>query len=335
MSEQDPARTDDDDVARLLRAAGPREQLPDTMKQRWEEQFRRELQPVLKRRDRGRRRWVMGLCASLALLVGTFVLIRTPPGDVAPAIRVSQALGGSRIIAPDMGELALLAGQRVPPGSIINTGENGLVAISYGAHELRLNRHTRLLVYADRLELEAGELYASDHGSTAAGAPLVITTAHGSIRDIGTQFTVTAYPDRTVATVRRGIVLVNTGREELRAEARPGSASRLIIDRDMNARREQVAPTGTDWNWIYQSGTNFTVEGKTAHDFLQWSVGESGLTLVFASKGAEALARTTRLHGDIGGLDPERAVDAVLASTDLVAERSADNTLRISVNRGS
>lgn len=336
MDQPERATADDDDIARLLRAAGAREQLPPDMKQRWEQQFRRELQPVLERRGRSRRRWIAGLCASVFLAAGLFALTRTPPTAQAPEIRISHVSGRGLVLPPGQAARETQAGQLLVPGSVVDTGASGMVAISYGGYDLRLNRHTRLLIEADRLLLESGELYASDYASPAGAAParpLHVRTAQADIRDIGTQFTVVAFPDRTVATVRRGAVLVDTGREEVRAEPRPGSASRLTVDRELQVLREQVAPAGPGWNWIYPGATGFILEGRTAYDFLQWSVGESGLQLEFASRGAEILARTTRLHGDISGLNPEQAVQPVLASTDLAAELAGDNILRVSTAR--
>jgi hypothetical protein len=334
MTDENTPGADDDDVARLLRAAGPREQLPVDMQQRWEARFRSELQLVLlARRKPDRRRWFMGLCASLALLLGAFVLTRTPAPETALAVRISHASGRSQMLAPGAGAQTLATGQIVLPGTHINTGADGLVAIRYGAYDLRLNRHTRLLVESDRLVLESGELYASNYGSARSAQMLRINTAQATIRDIGTQFIVIAYPDRTVTTVRRGAVLVDTGREEIHARPQPGSAARLTIDRAHAVLREQVAPDGAGWHWIYLGGTSFRLEGKTVNEFLEWSVGESGLRLEYASHGAELMARSTRLHGKLNGLNPEQAVQPVLASTDLVAERTPDNTLRVTVTR--
>ena len=56
MTENDTEHTPEErDVARLLQAAGRREALPDDIKQRWEQQFRAELAPVISRRRR--RQW--------------------------------------------------------------------------------------------------------------------------------------------------------------------------------------------------------------------------------------------------------------------------------------
>jgi hypothetical protein len=57
------------------------------------------------------------------------------------------------------------------------------------------------------------------------------------------------------------------------------------------------------------------------------------LRLEFTSPAAEIHARGTLLHGDINGLDPERAVQPVLAGTDLVATVKAGSTLHVALRR--
>jgi ferric-dicitrate binding protein FerR (iron transport regulator) len=336
MTKPDPSTAEDDDIARLLRAAGPREQLPADMKQRWEQQFRAELAPVLAPRRQDRRRFVMGLCASLAVVAAAISYTLLPGPRTEVLIRVSHASGDQLLRLPGRSPQQLRAGEQLQADSVINTGADGQVALVYGGYDLRLNHDTRLMLKNDRIVLETGELYASDYSGNQAPKQrdyeLRVDTPLGSIRDIGTQFTVAVFPDRTVTTVRRGAVLINTDDTEVRAEPQSGAASRLTIDRQHQVHTEAAEPSGNEWRWIYSSASRFELEGRTAYEFLQWSVGESGLQLEFAGEGAEIHARTVLLHGNIDALDPEQAVAPVLASTDLVATRIGVNTLVISLN---
>jgi hypothetical protein len=126
-------------------------------------------------------------------------------------------------------------------------------------------------------------------------------------------------PDSTVTTVRRGIVELNTDSTEHRAEAQAGLASRVTVDNERQVHTEQVAPSGDEWEWIYRAAPAYTLDGESAWDFLQWSTGQSGQTLKFATAAAEVYARTTTLHGSIEKMDPESAIGPVLATTDLTA----------------
>ncbi len=320
----------DDDIARLLRAAGTRDGPPRELASRWEQRFRDELQPVLARR-RHRRRALWGLCAGLALaaIALSTRFLPAPPPAVAIAVRQVSGAGSLQTAAGEF--TGLQTGQRLATGSVISTGSDGRVALAWGDYDLRLNRDTRVRFERGHVLLEHGELYASDRHSGSRA--LRIDTSLAVIRDIGTQFTVAARPDRTVATVRRGALSIDTGAGELRSAAASDSASRVTIDSERGVVREAVAGTGEDWRWIYSGSPGFELEGSTAWEFLAWSTGESGLRLEFGSRAAESHARRTRLHGDISALDPERAVQPVLAGTDLVAAVVDGNTLRVALRR--
>ena len=71
------------------------------------------------------------------------------------------------------------------------------------------------------------------------------------------------------------------------------------------------------------------MEGQSVSDFLQWSIRESGLRLKYGTKGAEIYASSTILHGDLYDLDPDKAVEPVLASTHSQVVRGSNNTLLI------
>ena len=325
--------TDNDNLADLLRNAGPRKQLPENIKRQWEQQFRAELAQVLGKRSHIGHQWLMGLCASLVIAIVLANSVRTSLATTSPDILISHSNGQSLVLSPAGVAQDITVGQRLEPGSVLYTGANGFVALKYENYDVRLNQNTRVHFTAGQLVLESGELYASDYGLVTTAAILQIHTAHGAFRNTDTQFTVQATPDKTITTVRRGAVLVNNGREEVREESFPGSATRLTIDRESRIWREQVLPVGADWNWIFHSGSHFNIDGSTAYAFLKWSVGESGRQLRFDSPGAETLARTTRLHGNIDNFDPDQAVLPVLSSTDLVARQLEGNVLSIGLNR--
>ncbi|MCB1674682.1 MAG: FecR domain-containing protein [Halioglobus sp.] len=337
MDKQTPSdreEQDEQDIARLLRESGPREALPADLKQRWEAQFRTDLKPVLVRRRQWRRTLVLGLCASAATLLVAVGVWRTTAEQAVPEILVSHVSGEHLLYAPNGVAETLHVNRQLTTGSEIQTSDNGHVAIAYGGYDLRLNSATRVALHNDHINLLEGQIYASDRPQAATHNSLRIDTIHGSIRDVGTQFMVALLTQQTVATVRRGALLVSAGSAGIRAAAAPGTATRVVIAPQGRLSDTQVEPTGAAWRWIYEGAPAFTLDGRSAYEFLQWSVTESGLRLAFASRAAERRARTTFLHGDISTLDPEQAVAPVLASTDLVAHRTADNILLVSLLAG-
>ena len=192
-----------------------------------------------------------------------------------------------------------------------------------------MNTGSSLRVAADGVHLLAGEIYISHVAGLSPQRAITVYTPFASIRDIGTQFTVALTAEGVISTVRRGSIKVSTEDTEYTAEATGSSARRVTVN-----QRQQVSSgeaQGNNWVWIYQAAPAFTLEGRSAYDFLQWSVAETGLQLRFASGSAEIYARSTILHGDISNMAPDQAVAPVLSSTHLQAQHVDAHTLVLSL----
>lgn len=335
MNKPDQTDRDEQDIARLLRAAGPRQELPAQLKAQWEDKFRAELQPTLDRRRQSRSRMLMSMCAGLAVVAVATWFALPKPGPAQPEIRITHASGAYQL-QHDAGDSNsnLREGQQLAPGSTITTGGDGFVAVDFNGYDLRLNHNSSVTLESLRIRALAGSLYVSNEQAATSVKQLLIDTPHGSIRDIGTQFTVTLHPGETITTVRRGAVLIDTDGAQLQATALPNSAAQVSVNDRRQMREARVPGNGRHWNWIYQGTQPFELEGKSAYEFLQWSVAESGLQLQFASTGAEIHASTTLLHGDFGELNPQQAVSPVLATTDLEAKRVGNKlVVSLKINR--
>lgn len=316
MDREPDLQIEDEDLARLLRAAGRREPMPETLKQDWEAAFRRELAARRSERRAGRR-WLLGATAAAAVVAGLLVLRPwyTSGDSAGPAVHVVALAGSSKLDARELRQ-----GEQLLPGSVIQTGTDGRVAIAWGAYDLRLDADSVLALSGDRVDLRRGRLYASDDPEAVKRVSLAVTTPHGSVRDLGTQFIVVVSPERSETIVRRGAVLVDSGGEALQARGGDGSASRVVFD-ERQRYTAAAGARGPAWDWIHAVTPEFVLEGKTAHQFLLWSTGETGLSIEYGSPDAEYYARATTLHGTIPALDPERAVAVVLQTTDLRAEQ--------------
>ena len=332
MDKTDRAGGSDQDIGRILRAAGRRKQLPDDRKAVWEAQFRKELEAQRLRRTRRRQRIVGGLAATVAIIAVALSGLSQRPPPFEPVIRISAITGDAILVDPSGKERQLARGNILEMNSVLTTGKKGFVSVAYAGYDLRINAESQLEFGAGEIALSKGEIYANDNEQRIGQIQLKINTPFGWVRDIGTQFTVAVGQDGTVTTVRRGTVVVNTGAQEYQATAEPDTASQLHMDSQQQVHITQVPPSGQEWRWIYQARPAYSLEGSTALQFLQWSVGESGLALEFASGSAEVYARRTTLHGDFGHLTPEKTVAPVLASTSLTAVVSG-NTLKVSLQR--
>ncbi|MCZ6830851.1 MAG: FecR family protein [Gammaproteobacteria bacterium] len=326
MTTTDKNAPEEQDIARLLQAAGRREELPVHLKRSWEASFRKELAPVIERRKWRQHRRVFALCASFVLLalVGLFTL--RPPTVLDQEIRVSRVIGEALVTAPTGEEVLARNDQQLEAGSVLITPADAYLSLIFQDYDLRLNSHSQIRIDTDGVHLLAGEIYISNESGRWPREPIVVHTPYATIRDIGTQFTVALAGDQVISTVRRGSIVVNTGAAEHTAEA-GNNPHRITV----NQRREVSSSelSAEQWTWIYPLAPVFEIEGSSTYDFLQWSVAESGLKLAFASDSAETYARITTLHGDISSLDPEQAVAPVLSTTHLRVQRSDANTLLV------
>jgi len=326
MTNEHQTEREEAEIARLLRAAGPREQLPDDLKRGWEQVFRAGLAARATRRRRRRRVFTAALVAGIATLALGLWALR-PADDDAPVIRVSAVTGAIEIA----GQPAI-AGRRLIAGTAIETGSDQRIAIAWAGYDLRIDARTQVVLGIRDVELRRGRIYASDSEHGIGKFQLVVSTPRGEVRDIGTQFTVVVDDSTTMATVRRGAIVLETrtGRVQTRAEA--DAATQVAVDAGGGVTTRQVRPSGSDWEWIYAASPGYAIDGKSVHEFLSWASGESGARLEFTTAAAELYARRTTLHGTSRQTDPGRALATVLEATDLVAAQK-DDTLRVSLRR--
>ncbi len=309
----------DKDIARLLEAAGPREAMPDELRERWEAHFRSELAEA---RPASRRRFALPLAALAAsVLVLMLVLdhFAAAPAGALP-VQVVAVVGSADIQLGENRRLSAVPGQNLSAGATLETGDDSRLALNWAGFDVRLNAGTRLKLESDRLSLERGEVYVSDVGRRTQLRSATVQTPIATVRDIGTQFKVRFDRQTLTTSVREGSVIVATANAEHRADAAAGAGRTFVVNADESF---QVLADSSDWSWIYPVSRRFELEGRTVLDFLRWSTSESGRELRFTAEAVSLAARNTRFSGavDISGMDPEEAVGIVLSTTRFDARR--------------
>ncbi|MDX1498808.1 MAG: FecR family protein [Woeseiaceae bacterium] len=309
-------------VAELLRMAGPRPEIDTERRRRvyasvleaWQERdgsaaTGRAYGPVLRawRRATARPRhlrWIVPMAAAAALVLAINLRGPDAPRPVAVA-SVSKIVGA--------GPSGWHAGDEIVAGTTLVTGpDDGLGITLATGQSLRIDANTRVtLVARDRIVLDAGRVYADTGDFVYRDAGLLVDTPLGSVRDVGTQFTV-ALPGETLdVAVREGRVDVAVATSEHIAVA----GERLFVGSDGSASREEIAPTAAFWDWATGLAPDFDIENRSLLDFLKWVARETGMELVFGSTDARLAAMRTDLHGSIANLSPLEALDSVVATT--------------------
>jgi ferric-dicitrate binding protein FerR (iron transport regulator) len=302
----------DSALSDLFAHAAPREQPPEIDATEIRRAVYAEWDAVTGRRVLLRR---IGTWAAAAAVVGAAVLLTVGTEPTAPRATVAQVerLVGTVQIVAGGATTAVHVGDAIAAGATLATG-SGQVALRLAAGgSLRVAPQTRLtLTAANSAALEAGALYFDSEGASPRGDAFAVVTAHGTLRDVGTQFVATVDTARLEVGVRDGRVALTRGT----ASTAVATGERITVGNSAEVVRESLPTFGRDWAWAERLAPPFDIDGRRLVDFLEWVADQTGRTLAFADPAVERVARETVLNGSID-LEPVPKLMAVLTLTDL------------------
>ena len=311
-----------DDIERLLRLAGARER-PDPLS--------RDTARVAVRaawrastRARTRRRWLLiggPALAAAAASVLAIVLWRAAPsrdgGEIVAHVITSSGAGGAVRIAAGRNAVA---GDALRAGDVVDTAAGVVAAFALeGGGTIRQNADTRLRWTARRqVALDTGHIYVDSDG---AGDPIVIVTAAGVVRDIGTRFDVRVRDGEVRVRVREGAVRMDTG-----TASRDARAGRALVARAGAIEEQATSTVGDDWDWIARA-SGFRLQGARLETFVAWVEEESGRQVEFRPDSLRAESREIVLQGSVAGLSILDALEAVLPAAGLTHRMTGERIL--------
>jgi len=292
-------------VARLLRLAGPRPDIPPLVEKRVHRRVHAEWQ-----RSR-RRRSILRIAAPLALAASVVIGIALVPDT--PTTPARPFVGTVVRVLPAGSDGIPAVGTRLAGGAVLETsGGQSLSVELRGGRSLRIAPSTTVtLVAFDRVRLGRGEIYADTGTSAYAADPLTVDTAAATITDVGTQFAVRIGGNALRVAVREGRVDVTT--DDSRHVATAGELLRLAQGKQ--PEREAIGPDSELWHWAMEVAPAFDIENRSLLDFLEWAARETGRKLSFTDDAERSSAMQAVLHGSIEGLSPDEAVESVLATS--------------------
>ncbi|MEA2564218.1 MAG: transrane sensor [Acidobacteriota bacterium] len=300
----------EEEITMLLRIAGRRPQLPEDevapARAAAREVFRQQARRAARRRCLG---WTAaaGLAASLLLFIAL-----TSRGPVArKPVATLEMRTGAVAVSRAAGPRDLLA------GAVLTTEQGGAAAMRLpSGASVRIDGGSSVRIdSARRVTLERGALYVDSGPAAALDDGIEVSTALGSIRDIGTQFEVRLLQRSTLRVrVREGRVLVDRAGEVHQARA----GGELVLAQDGSFRRAGIQVHGPAWDWVQRAAPPFEIEGASLADFLGWVSRETGLPWRLAGPREyrrERLPEEVILHGSIEGLTAEDALSVVLPAS--------------------
>ena len=309
---------EEDEVRRLLEEAGPRAEVPPDalaeIKTAFRSAWREEVQRRQARRFLRVDRRFFALAASIVAVVGIgwWLWSYRPSADPGLAARVESTSG---VVESQGARLA--GGEEVLAGAEIETAAEpaGRAALRLaGGPSLRLDAGTRVrLVSASRIELDRGAVYLDSGG--AAPQAVAVRTPLGVVREAGTQFEVRLLGTGSAlrVRVREGAVHIERGTASYPAAA----GIELILHAGGAVTRRPLASHGSPWTWVLEAAPPLEIEGLTLQQFLDRVARETGWTIRYADEDLAASTGSIVIHGKVGHLRPDQALDVVLPGAGL------------------
>ena len=329
----------DDEVARLLALAGPRQRVPDEVAARVKAAVHVHWHRRFVEHPRRRRGWLAALVAAavVVLAVGTLLWstssnLAGPEGiPTAPSASVAEIVTvvgeGSTLVGSGAGRPVNLAkGGAVAAGATITTTPSARVALrTPEGVQLRIDAVSRVrLVSASELVLESGAVYVDNPVTRDRRVRVEVRTPLGTASDVGTQFESRVDARGLRVRVREGAVVVRRNAGIERAQA----GEELRVDATGIVARRGFPPHDPEWAWVVEMAPAPEIEGRVLGELLAWTARETGWRMEFADPRLSRASSGVVLHGSIDGLAPAAALAAVLPTCGL-AHRVRDGVVWI------
>ena len=308
---------DENEIGELLRLAGKRPGVPPERAGRARRAAHAAWRGTVGERRAVRRRTlgtILAAAAMLGLATAAAVVLRPgAPGERLPVATIEALAGTGTAAAPGRGPLAV--GDVILAGEPLVTGAASRIALRLSTgHSLRLDVATAVRFAAlDELRIERGALYVDSGIGARATRPIEVTSALGTVRELGTRFEVRLAEDALHVRLRDGAVVVagEAGSFSLRA------GEELALGTAGTVERRPLVAHGPGWDWVAEVAPRLEIDGRTAREFLEWIARERGFSLAFRDEAAARHAERTILEGTIAGLTLDQALAAVLPTCGL------------------
>jgi ferric-dicitrate binding protein FerR (iron transport regulator) len=315
MSDQDP-------LASLLRAGGPRPMPSPERLTRAREVVRAEWGAAVAHTRTRRRRWLSAAALVAAVsAVGLFAVLRTTPVPVATLARLS----GEVVLHSERGvpSASPLIGQPLYSGDAIETAATGRALVGWSdVATLRIDGDSRARFASEiELQLTRGKLYVETDEKAQGGAAFVVSTQYGEVRHVGTRFEVRVAENQVRVRVRDGVAVFEGNADPpLVIEA----GRELSVVDGVASLEQGPAPWDPAWAWTHAIAPELAIEGRSLFDALEWLAHEAGMRVSYESPAVRDRTRAVVLHGSIEGIELRQALTAVLSGSGVAYQLHGD-----------
>lgn len=166
-----------------------------------------------------------------------------------------------------------------------------------------------------RIAMSQGRVY---YDSGARQTSIAIRTPLGLVRNTGTRFSVLAQRDEVVVAVRSGVTVLESARGES-ATTRAGQRQ-IWFAGGQPPVLEPIDADDPSFAWADALAPEFSLDGRSALDYLNWVAAETGCELRFATDAARLAARNASFRGAGRARASGETLDLALRSVGLRAQ---------------
>jgi hypothetical protein len=321
-------KSGDDALESLFSHVPARKRAPEEDESAIRQALHSEWRDLVRRKQR-RRYFVYGIAASFLLgaVISINMFSQAPPAPLLQQVAVVEKQSGNIFIHQldeQSSDVRRMSNGTLYGGQVLATTQSARLAILMNSGEsVRIDENTRLAFVSEKeIELQSGRIYVDSQLTAVNANPdesLLINTHAGVIQHLGTQYMTHVGDSSVVVSVREGQVLVANG--DLESIANPGQ--QISVSPGGKPSVKEISTYGKIWQWAELVTPEFNLDGRSAFDFIHWVGRETGRVIQFSTDEAEQLARSTELRGSID-LEPVRALDLILQTSDLVPEVEED-----------
>lgn len=288
--------TDDLKLEQLVRQAGHRTPLPEDIKARLEESFRKELQQARQKELRRKVQILVGIAASIILAVTLMVLNSKPP-ELTELATVERSKGQVFWQHEDQSG-PLRSGNQIQENDIIRTAEGWLALKSKNIDiNIRLDRETEIqFLGGNSVRLFKGSLYI-DSGTSTKSRSFRILTDGITVEHVGTQYLVSSDSSGISVAVREGEIIIATKNQRIRSSALGKIGQLTKIGEDHQFTTTDIITHGPRWAWANQVAPQISIDGMSLDHFLHWVARQTGMTIRYESPAIQEAAVNMTLAG--------------------------------------
>jgi len=220
-------------------------------------------------------------------------------------------------------------------GQVIETGNDAAISLQWrNGGSLRIDRNTRIEFTSDEsVVLRSGQIYFDSQPATMAAITrpgLEISTDHGLVKHLGTQYMTTVDARDLIVRVREGEVSVDGAYVE---QAVAVAGEQMTVSGGATPSVLDIDAFGEIWAWAEEMAPTIDMDGRSTYDFLKMTAREIGLVVEYESDAAEIIARGGILRGAVE-LDQRSELEFRMAGEDL-GYRIDGGTIYVSIDSSS